>query len=144
MTSKQYLSKYRKYMADIVFFETMREQALYNVASLKSPQFGDKVQTSPENDPIGNLVIEYERDVAKYTIEILSCKAKMVMIDNQICQIRQVNEDFYKILSYRYMVGLDWQEIANKMYMGLSTVTHLHCPALKKFEEMFGEHYINA
>lgn len=144
MTTKNYLRLYRKYMSDILFFETMKEDAVENVASLKSPSFGDRVQTSPQNDPIGNMVIEIEKDIAKYNIEILSCKAKMFMIDSQIMQIREYNEDYFRILAYRYKSGMDWQDIASKMYMGLSTVTHLHSPALKKFEELFGEHYINA
>lgn len=141
MTAKQYLSLYRKYMSDIVFLESMKEEAVINIASLKSPSYEERVQTSPENDPIGNLVIELERDIAKYNIEILSCKAKMFMIDNQICQMREYDTDFYKILSYRYKAGYDWQQIADKMFMGLSTVTHLHSPALQKFEELFGENY---
>ncbi len=141
MTTKKYLSMYRKYMADIVFYETMKEEAIQNVASLRSPSFDDRVQSCPENDPIGNLVIAYERDVARYNIEILSCKAKMFMIDNQICQMREVNEEFFKLLAYRYKAGMDWQTIAEKMFLGLSTVTHLHSPALAEFEKMFGEHY---
>ena len=150
MTAKQYLSLYRKYMADIVFLETMKEPTLVDVASLRSPSLGDRVQTSPENDPVGNLVIEAQRDIAKYNIEILSCKAKMIMIDNQIAQIRESsgnkeeNETFYKILMYRYKAGMDWQQISKKMYLGLSTVTHLHSPALRKFDDLFGEHYRNA
>lgn len=144
MTTKKYLSLYRKYMKDIVFYEAMKQEAIKDVASLRSPSFDDRVQTSPQKDPIGNLVIEYERDVARYNIEILSCKAKMFMIDNQICQMREVNEDYFKILAYRYKAGMDWQKIAEKMFLGLSTVTHLHSPALNKFEELFGNHYKNA
>lgn len=144
MTTKQYLSLYRKYMSDIVFFESMKAQVVEDVASLKSPQLGDKVQTSPENDPIGNLVIEIERDIAKFNLEIVSCKAKMFLIDSQIMKMREYNEDYYKILAYRYKIGLDWQDIASRMYMGLSTVTHLHSPALQKFEELFGDNYITA
>lgn len=144
MTTKQYLNLYRKYMADIVFYEALKEEAIYNVASLKSPQLGDRVQTSPQNDPVGNLVIEYERDVAKYNMEILSCKAKMLLINNQIDKMREVDDNYYKILTYKYKIGMDWQQISQKMYMGMSTVTHLHSPALMKFEEMFGEHYKNA
>ena len=145
MTTKQYLSQYRKFMADIVFYETLKEEAIYNVSSLKSPQLGgDRVQTSPQNDPIGALVIELERDIAKYNIEILSCKAKMILISNQIDHMREVNEDYFKILTYRYKIGMDWKDISQKMLLGMSTVTHLHCPALQHFEKLFGENYINA
>lgn len=144
MTTKQYLCLYKKYMGDILFYETLKEEAISNVASLKSPQLGERVQTSPHNDPVGNLVVEYERDVAKYNIEILSCKTKMIAISNQIDRMKEINEDYYKILVYKYKIGLDWQEIAKRMYMGVSTVTHLHSPALLKFEELFGGQYKNA
>lgn len=144
MTAKEYLSRYSKFVSDIVFFETMKEEAIHNVASLKSPNFGDRIQKSPENDPIGNLVFELEKDIAKYDIEILSCKVKMTIIDNQICKMREINEDYFKILAYRYKAGLDWQTIATKMFVSLSTATHLHGPALMKFDELFGKEYRNA
>jgi len=141
MTPKQYLSQYRKYITDIIFFKALKEEAILNVASLKSPAFGNTIIKTPENDPIGNLVFELEKDVAKYDMEILNIKVKMMMIDNQLGRMQAVNEDYYKILSYKYKVGMDWQQIADKMYMGLSTVTHLHSPALRKFEEMFSNEY---
>ena len=144
MTTKKYLMLYRKYMSDIAFYESLKEEAIYNVASLKSPNLGDRIQSSPQNDPVGNLVIEYERDVAKYNMEILSCRSKMLMISNQIDKMREINEDFFKILTYKYKIGMDWQQISQKMYMSLSKVTHMHAPALHVFEENFGEHYINA
>lgn len=144
MTAKQYLMQYRQFMKNIIFYETMKEEIIKNVASLKSPILGDRVQASPSNDPIGNLVFELERDIAKYDMYILSNKVKMVMIDNQICKIREINEDYYKLLSYKYKCGMDWQQIAEKMYMGLSTVTHLHSPALKKFDDLFSSEYKNA
>lgn len=144
MTPKKYLMQYRKYMSDIVFYEAMKEEAILNVASLKSPTFGDRVHTSPENDPIGNLVFELEKDIAKYDMSILTCKIKLMMIDSQISKIRDINEDYFKILSYKYKAGLDWQQISQKMFMGLSTVTHLHAPALHKFDELFGHEYRNA
>ena len=50
-------------------------------------------------------------------------------------------EEFFKLLAYRYKAGMVWQTIAEKMFLGLSTVTHLHSPALAEFEKMFGEHY---
>jgi hypothetical protein len=144
MTTKQYLSQYRKYLSDIVFFKALKEDAIKNVASLKSPMFGDKISKSPENDPIGNLVFELEKDIAKYDMAILARKVKIMLIDKQLCEIRDINEDFYKLLSYKYKIGMDWQAIADKMYMGLSTVTHLHAPALHKFDELFGSEYRNA
>ncbi len=144
MTPKQYLMQYKKYMTDIIFYKAMKEEAIINVASLKSPAFGNSVIKTPENDPIGNLVFELEKDVAKYDMEILNLNIKMMMIDRQICHMKEVNDDYFKILSYKYKAGMDWQQIADKMHMGLSTVTHLHSPALHKFDELFGNQYKNA
>ena len=145
MTTKEYLTQYRRLMADIAFYKSLKEDAIYNVASLKSPNMdGDRVQTSPKNDPIGILVIEYERNIAKYDMEILSCKAKMILISNQIDHMREVDEEYFKLLTYKYIIGLDWQEISQKMYMSMSKVTHLHSPALLKFESLYGENYKNA
>lgn len=146
MTAKEYLGKYRKHMSNIVFYEAMKEEAIVNIASLRSPNLDDRVQTSPENDPIGNLVIQLERDIAKYNIEILSCKAKMILIDNQLCSMLEMTEIkkrdvYYKILSYKYKLGMNWDEIAEKMMTSRSNVTHLHSPALQKFDDLYGETY---
>lgn len=144
MTPKEYLQQYRKLMTDIYLYEALKEEAVINVASLKSPAFGDKIQKSPENDPIGNLVIEIEKKIAKYNIQILRCKTQMFVIESQIDKIKEIDKDFSTILAYRYLVGLDWQQIADKMFMSLSKVTHLHGPALRKFEEMFENDLKNA
>ncbi|MBO7734707.1 MAG: hypothetical protein J6S67_19260 [Methanobrevibacter sp.] len=141
MTAKQYLSRYRKHMADILFYEALKDDAINNISSLKSPSFEERVSVSPQNDPIGNLVIEYERNVGKYNLEIINCKAKMILIENQICKLREVNEDYYRILAYKYKLGLGWDEIASKMYLSRSAVTHMHSPALRKFDELFSDSY---
>ena len=141
MKAKEYLSKYRKCMADLNFYEALKEQAIVDVASISSPKLDDRVQTSPTKDPICELVIELERKIARYNLEMLNCKAKMMIIENQLWTIREHNEEFYKILTYRYIMDLDWNEIAEKMFMSYGVVTHKHSPALKKFDELFGEYY---
>lgn len=141
MTAKQYLSKYRACMSDIAFYEKLKEQAVVDIASVSSPQLEERVQTSPEGDPVCQLVIELERNIARYNIEILNCRVKMNIIENQIYSIREHSDDFYKLLTYRYMMGMDWNEIAQKMYKSYGIVTHLHSPALQKFDEMHGDFY---
>ena len=143
MTAKQYLSRYRRYMADILFYEALKDDAISDIASLRSPSFDERVQSSPNNDPIGNLVIELERNIGKYNLEIINCKAKMILVENQICKLREYNEDHYRILAYKYKLGLGWDEIAKKMYMSRSAVTHMHSPALRKFDELFSDSYRN-
>ena len=141
MTTKQYLSRYRKFMSDIVFYENMKENVIKDIASLKSPSFDEQVQGSPKNDPIGELVIELEKDIGKYNLEIINCKAKMILIDNQIRKLKEINEDYYKLLSYRYEIGFDWKQISEKILMSRSTMNRIHGAALLKFDELFGETY---
>lgn len=146
MTAKEYLSKYRSHMSNIVFYEAMKEEAITNIASLRSPNFDERVKSTPQNDPIGNLVVQLERDITKYNLEILSCRAKIILIDNQLCALLersdiQDREIYYKILSYKYKLGMNWDEIAEKMMSSRSFVTHLHSPALQIFDELYGDTY---
>ena len=140
--TKEYLESYRKLMSDITFYETMKNDAIYNVAGYKSPNLdNDGGNHSVNPDPVGDLVIELEKELAKYDMRIIACRAKMALIDRQLSEMRDVNNEYYKILVYRYKIGLGWQEIADKMYMSYSLATHLHGPALQKFDELFGKSY---
>lgn len=141
MTAKQYLQKYRKYMSDIVFYETLKESAIKDISSLKSPGFEERVKSSPKNDPVGNLVVELEKNIAKYNMEILNCRSNIAVMTNQINRIKEIDEDYHKLLVYRYIMGLDWDSIAAKMFMGVSTAQHLHSPALATFHNNFHETY---
>lgn len=144
MKAKDYLSKYMKLKSDIVFYETMKNEAIYNVAGYKSPSLeNDGGSHSVKDDPIGNLVIELEKEIAKYDIHIIACKAQMALMDKQLSGMLEVDSEFYKLLVYKYKVGLSWQDIADKMYKSYSAVTHLHGPALKKFDELYGDSYRN-
>lgn len=143
MTAKQYLSRYRKCVSEIVFYKNMIETAANDIASIKSPSFEERVQTSSRNDPIGELIIELEKDIGKYNIGIVNCKTKMIIIDNQIKKINEINEEFYKILSYRYEVGADWKTISKEMLVSRSTLDRLHGAALAKFDDLFGDTYRN-
>lgn len=139
MTAKQYLRKYQQYKEDIVFYESLKEDAINDVAGLKSPNLGERVQTSPKKDPIGDLVIELEKDIAKYDMAIISCRANMIIIRNQIDKVQEENEMYHKLLVYRYIIGLPWEDIAKKMLMAVSSVKHFHSPAIATFYNLFSE-----
>ena len=141
MTAKEYLSTYRKYMSDIVFYETLKEGAIRDIASLRSPSFDERIKSNPQKDPIGDLIVKLQKDLAKYDVEIVKCKVKMALIESQVDKIKDKSEDCYKLLVYKYILGLSWDDIAEKMINSKSFVTHLHAPALNIFCELFCDSY---
>lgn len=144
MKAKEYLGKYMKLKSDIVFYETMKNEAIYNVAGYKSPCLdNDGGGHSVKDDPVGNLVIELEKEVAKYDMKIIACRTQMALIDKQLLGMLEIDSEYYKLLVYKYKLGLSWQEIADRMYKSYSSVTHLHGPALQKFDELYGNFYRN-
>ena len=62
MTAKQYLQSYqrieRRYNAVVEQIKSIENEMI----SLRSPNFDERVQTSPKKDPIGEIVCNLEKD----------------------------------------------------------------------------------
>ena len=80
MTAKQYLQHYRtlegNYKTAIEEYKNVENDMI----TLKSPTLGDKVQSSPQNDPIGDMVINLEKQKAKIGLKIVKYKKTQAYI----------------------------------------------------------------
>ncbi len=137
MTAKQYLQGYRKlecsYKSAIEEYKNVENEMI----SLKSPGFDERVQTSPKKDPIGEIVIELEKQKAKLGINIIDYKSKMQLIRNQISELQSVDDDYYAILMFRYILYKDWKFICNNMAMSRTKANEVHGYALLEFDRRF-------
>lgn len=143
MTAKQYLSGYHRiacnYKASVKEYKSVEDDMI----SIGSPSLGDKVQTSPVNDPIGEIVIKMEQRKATIGVRMLNFQTKMTIIRNQLAELETVNEEYYTILMLRYILDEDWKSICQSLCMSRTQANRVHGLALAEFDKRFGESYAN-
>ena len=141
MTTKEYLSQIERFdriienkLAEMYQLKTMA----YSVSGLNS---NEKVQTSFEQDKIGNAVakmIDLESEINAF---VNNKKKKKIHIINQIDSIKNVN--MYHVLSSRYVNRKSFDDIAAEMNYSRMQINRIHGKALQEFEKIFGNEYLN-
>ena len=109
--------------------------------SLKSPSFDDRVQTSPQNDPIGEIVCDLEKQKAKIGMDMVKYKARMLTIRQQISGLEEVNNDFCVVLLLRYVLYKDWKFVCDNLKMSRSQANVIHGRALQEFDRIYSKDY---
>lgn len=141
MTAKQYLMGYRhlesNYKCAIEEYKNVENEMI----SLKSPNLEERVQTSPKKDPIGEIVIDMEKEKAKLGINIQYYKSQMLVIRSQIKDMKLINEDYCAILLFRYVLYKDWKYICNSLAMSRTQANKVHGMALLEFDRKFSHCY---
>ncbi len=141
MTTKEYLSQIERFdriienkLAEMYQLKTMA----YSVSGLNS---NEKVQTSFEQDKIGNAVakiIDLESEINALVNNTLDRKIHII---NQIDSIKNVN--MYHVLSSRYVNRKSFDDIAAEMNYSRMQINRIHGKALQEFEKIFGNEYLN-
>lgn len=143
MTAKQYLSSYHRiacnYKASVKEYKSVDEDMI----TIKSPSFDERVKSSPQNDPIGEIVINLEKQKAMISVRMLNFQSRMSIIRNQLAELEAVNSEYYTVLMLRYILDEDWKSICSKLHMSRSQANVIHGKALEEFDRMFSEVYIN-
>lgn len=143
MTAKQYLSNYHRiaccYKAAVKEYNSVEEDMI----SIKSPSMDDRVQTSPQNDPIGDLVIQLQKQKAQIGMKMVKYQTKMIMIRNQLSELEEENHEYYTILTLRYILGEDWKTICSNLNVSRTQANKIHGFALAEFDKRFRTSYIN-
>ena len=141
MTAKQYLQSYqrieRRYNAVVEQIKSIENEMI----SLRSPNFDERVQTSPKKDPIGEIVCNLEKEKGKLGLIMTEYRAKMLLMKNQIKEIDSVNNDYYIILLFRYILYKDWKFICCNLNLSRAQANVLHGKALLEFDGKFNNFY---
>lgn len=104
MTTKEYLKSYRLLKFQIETAEQRLAEVVKEIAALQAIDYSkEKIQAPPQNDPIGNLVIEAIKEKSVLCMKILGYKAKKTLIENQIEQMKVFDPKSYEILIRVYM-----------------------------------------
>lgn len=101
---------------------------------------GEKVQTSGDKDRLGSVVakiVDLERETDKLVDSVVEKRSRII---EQIDGIE--NEDFYHVLSLRYVGKNTFENIAKSTHWSLRKVFTLHDQALQEFERLYGYEYL--
>jgi DNA-directed RNA polymerase specialized sigma subunit len=142
MTTKTYLQQ-------VARLENMIQNKLSEIYKLKTmacsvtvSNESDRVQTSSDKDRLGSTVakivdLEEETDILVNDF-----------LDIRKCIIRQIDSmednDFYNVLSLRYIGEKTFEEIAKSTNWSLRKVFMIHGQALQEFERMYGSEYLES
>lgn len=100
----------------------------------------DRVQSSGSHDKLGESVAKIV-DLERETNDIVSELAeKKKVIIKQIDDM--TNDDYYVILTYRFVQKMEFREIFLKMKISERKMYTVYKQALKEFERLYGKYYL--
>ena len=132
MTAEEYLKQGRMLDQRIAYHLRKLEELRASVSSVSSlPLRPDKVQTSPTGDaPFVRALERIEELQERTDREIGMLIALKIQIDGVIRQLDR--EDYQLMLIYRYLEGMTWEEAADLLHAGVSTLKRWHRDALDR------------
>ena len=135
MTGKEFLQHIRQVLRELDC-KAEQLQNFQNIANKITtvingiPSVNDRSKSNIENAIVGTM--QESDNVEKLTIEFCNLRRQAIQY------IAKVPDDDEKlILTYRYVIGKTWAEIANIMGVTLRYTYSLHGNALKSFEKIF-------
>ena len=135
MKAKEYLQQY-KHLEEQKMSLIERMRAIdEDVASIGGTNYGDRVQSSPKNDPIGEIVIELIKKKSTIGLKLTEVRAKQLVIENLLANVSDTQPKFYRVLVHRYIMGDDWKTICCDMNISRGEANRLHGKALLFFEQ---------
>lgn len=141
MTAKQYLSQVQRLnrmisnkLSEIYQLKTLA----CNISVINE---GTHVQTSSDNDKIGNMVasiVDLENETEKHIQDFIKIRKKI------ISQIDNITDNrYYSILFGRYIENKSFEDIADGMGYSWRQVMRLHNEAVENFERIYGKEFLS-
>lgn len=139
MTAKEYLSQLLN-LERLIEAKRLECERLDTMSKKVSSTLSDcKVETSRDNDKTAVIVIhviELKKDISEHMKTYAELQAK---ISKEIDAIEDMR--YRCLLIMRYITGLKFGEISEKMNYGTRWVLILHREALKEFDRLHSERY---
>ena len=141
MTTKQYLNQIHR--IDKMINNKLSEiyQLKNLVCSISVSADSDRVQTSSNQDPLGNAVakiVDLENEVNDCIDEFSEKRRKI------ITQIDSIEDQMqYQVLFSRYIEQKTFEKIAEDNEYSVRQILRIHGDALSEFERLYGSEYAN-
>ena len=140
MTTKQYLNQIHR-IDQIINNKLPEIYQLKNLAcSISVSSDSDRVQTSSDQDPLGNAVakiVDLENEVNDCIDQFSEKRRKII---TQIDSIE--NHMQYQVLFSRYIERKTFEKIADDNGYSVRQILRIHGEALLQFEKAFGHEYL--
>ena len=135
MKAKEYLQQYKHLEEQKMSYIEMIKDIDENVVSIGGVNYSDKVQSSPKNDPIGEIVIELIKKKSLLTLKLTEVRAKQLVIENLLAVVSDTKPKYYRVLVHKYIMNDDWKKICIDMGISRTEANRLHGNALSYFEK---------
>lgn len=140
MDTKQYLNQIHRLDKQIQNKLSEIYQLKTMACSVTVSNDTERVQTSIRNDKLVNVVskiVDIEKETDSLVDQYVERRKHII---SQIDNIE--NEDYYHILSMRYVGNNTFEDIANSTHWSIRKVFSLHGRALQEFERLYGKEYL--
>lgn len=137
----------KSYLAQISRLEKQIQNKLSEIYQLKIMSCsisvsndGERVQTSGDKDRLGctvSKIVDLEKEINDL-VDKFSEKRNHII--SQIDEME--DEDYYHVLSMRYVGKRTFEDIANSTNWSIRKVFSIHGKALQEFEKKYGYEYI--
>lgn len=140
MTTKEYLSQ-------ITRLDQMIQNKLSEIFQLKTIACNvtvsndtERVQKTSDKDKLGSAVakiVDLENETNELVDNFVNKRKRII---EQIDGMQ--NNDYYNILSLRYVKRNTFEEISDYTHWSIRTVFSIHGRALQEFEKLYGQEYL--
>ena len=128
------LKSYKHINDEIKHIEEEIEKLKYRAISPRSPIISDMPKGSPiENDKMAALMIRFEELEVRYKDLLNQLLEKQHIIEDMIASLEPLERD---LVRYRYIDGLPWFKIQQKLNFSSRTLFRMNDKILKKLENM--------
>lgn len=136
MTAKEYLEQYQQALAKISATNVQIEELETILTSTSIRTDGVKVQTS-----VTNSREELLADLVDMQIELNHMARDAFLLAQEVLMTITKTEDpaMIRLLIYRYVDGMKWKDISERMHFERSWTFRIHAKALEKVEKILFE-----
>ena len=131
MTAKEYLLQYRVVQREIEDLDYRMAQLRLKYAAPSAINYSDMPKAHNSNHDLSDYVAKMDEMtdymISKYT------RLRGVEVDIYLRLDRMENQDERELLRYRYIDGLTWVQIADRLHTVERNVYFIHGRALRNF-----------
>lgn len=136
MTIKTYLCRYHDTLKRIKSSELLAAEYDRLANTIPGPMYGNEAVHGSSR----NLEAPFEKWVLKkldVDLEIEELRRQLPIVREETIDLISTleNKDWQRILIYRYLDWLTWEEISSKLYCSTRTIRRWHEEAIKALEE---------
>lgn len=129
MTAQEYLNQIKLYEEFIASNERQIEKLNNEAIGLLGKDFGERVQSSKSNNRLDSILMEIKELITKIEIETEEYYTKKNEIWDVIKKVK--NNEQRLVLRLRYIEGLKYKDISEKMHRAERGIYNIHEKALE-------------